>query len=288
MQNWVWLNGTVMPAEEARIGIFDAGFMQGIGLFETMRSYDGFVFRQQRHVDRLRASTMAFGWTVQPEAEELCEAVQQVARAAGGDARLRLTVTPGSLHAGGEEAPPLTIVATASPGQRYPDEHYQRGVGVIVSPCRQNPSDPTCGHKTTSYFARLAALRQAHTQGALEALWFTPDGHLAEGSISNVFIVRNGGLQTAPLDTPVLPGIARAAVLELAEAERLPTREEALTLDDVLAAEEVFLTNTMMEVLPVVRVGRRAIGNEKPGDLTRRLAIAYGHLIDREREAETA
>jgi branched-chain amino acid aminotransferase len=283
MRHWVSLNGVLMPAGEARISVFDSGFMQGIGLFETMRAYQGRVFRLQRHLDRLTSSAQALGWTVIPEADDLAENVRQVLSAAGAaDARVRLTVTTGSLHAEASGTPQLTVVATAAPEERYPDECYTRGVTVIVSDCRQSPTDPTVGHKTTSYFARLASLRAAHAQSAFEALWLTPEGFLAEGAISSVFVVRDEQLLTPPLDTPILPGITRATVIELAVELDIPVREMRLTVDDLLGSEEMFLTNSMIELIPVVRIERQPIGNEKPGEVTRRLAIAFGELIDRE------
>ncbi len=171
---------------------------------------------------------------------------------------------------------------TAAPAEKYPDECYLKGITVVVADCRQSRTDPTVGHKTTSYFARLASLRAAHANGAMEALWFTPEGHLAEGAISNVFAVRDEELWTPPLDTPVLPGITRAAVIELAASLDIPVREQALTLEDTRAADELFLTNSMMEVMPVVRIGRDPIGNEKPGEVTRKLAVAYSDLVARE------
>lgn len=283
MRHWVSINGTLMPAEEARVSVFDSGFMQGIGLFETMRAYNGRIFRLQQHIDRLIASARTLSWTVVPDADDLHENVRQVlAPHAGADARVRLTVTTGSLHATAADTPQLTIVATLAPADKYPDECYTRGVTVVASECRQCRGDATVGHKTTSYFARLASLRAAHAQSAFEALWFTPEGFVAEGAISTVFVVRDEQLLTPPLDTPVLPGITRAAVFELAVELDVPVREAPLKLDDLLASEEMFLTNSMVELVPVVRIGRQAIGNEKPGDVTRKLAIAYGDLIDRE------
>lgn len=287
LRHWVSLNGTLLPAEEARVSVFDSGFMQGIGLFETMRAYQGRIFRLVPHLERLIRSARDLGWTVVPTDDELAANVQQaLAPLAGADARVRLTVTTGSLHADAADTPRLTIVATAAPGEKYPDECYTRGVTAVVSDCRQSRSDPTAGHKTTSYFARLASLRVAHQQSAFEALWLTPEGHVAEGAISNVFAVRDECLMTPPTDTPVLPGITRAAVIELAVEQDIPVREHVLTLDDLLASEEVFLTNSMMELVPVVRIGRTSIGNEKPGEVTRKLAIAYGELIDRELDNE--
>lgn len=283
LHQWVSLNGMLLRAEEARVSVFDSGFMQGIGLFETMRAYEGRVFRLQQHIQRLIQSARTLGWTVLPQPEELVENTQQaLAPLAGTDAGVRLTVTTGSLHAEAAQTPHLTIVATAAPAPKYPDEYYQRGVTALVSECRQSRADPTVGHKTTSYFARLASLRTAHLQSAFESLWLTPDGYVAEGALSTVFVVRDEQLLTPPLDTPVLPGITRAAVMELAVELDIPMREQALRIEDVLASEEMFLTSSMIELVPVARIGRQAIGNEKPGEATRRLAIAYGELIDRE------
>lgn len=283
MREWACVNGTLMPAEEARVSVFDSGFMQGVGLFETMRAYGGRVFRLERHMERLRNSAATLGWAVLPDVGEMTNGVRQVAQASGGgDLRVRVTVTTGTLRVTEREQPELTIVVTAGGGGKYPDEFYTRGATLALSPYRQSRFDPTVGHKTTSYFSRLASLREAHARGAVEALWLTDDGHVAEGAISSLFIVSGGELLTPPLDTPVLPGITRAAVLELAREQGVVAHERSLTLDDVRAAEEVFVTNSMMELLPIVRLERERIGDEKPGRLTRQLAIAYGYLLDRE------
>ncbi len=283
MREWVSLNGRLMPAEQARISVFDSGLMQGIGLFETMRAYDGRVFRLERHLDRLTGSARKLGWSVLPDPEELRENIEQVVGASEHeDARVRLTVTTGNLRPTERETPELTVIATASPGAKYPDECYTKGVTVLVPGYRQGCNDPAAGHKTTSYFSRLAALREAHAHGAFEALWFNYDGKLAEGSISSVFIVQNERLLTPLLDTPVLPGITRATVIELAVEHDIPIREQELTHEDLVEADEVFLTNSLMELIPVVRVGREPIGNEKPGETTAQLFEEYGKLVERE------
>uniref|UniRef100_A0A7V4LDL5 branched-chain-amino-acid transaminase n=1 Tax=Desulfobacca acetoxidans TaxID=60893 RepID=A0A7V4LDL5_9BACT len=221
--------------------------------------------------------------SVPPDAGELRDAVQRVLLAARTDeARVRLTVTTGSLHAEAADTPRLTVVATASPGQKYPPECYTKGVTVIASDYRVSRFDPTLGHKTTSYFSRLAMLRVAHLKGAFEALVFTDDDLLTEGAISNVFVVRNEELWTPPVDTPILPGITRAAVIEVARELGLAVREMGVTLDDVLSADEVFLTGSMMEVVPVVRIERQAVAQEKIGDVTRQIGLAYARLVDQE------
>lgn len=281
--NWVCINGEVLPAEEARVSVFDTGFMQGIGLFETMRAYHGRVFRLDEHIDRLRDSANRLSWTVIPEADTLIDHVDKVTAAAGlQDAAVRLTVTTGSLQHNASHEPVLTIVATVNPGIKYPPELYASGVTALVSKYRQNPLDPTAGHKTTSYFARLAALREAHQRQAFEALWLTTENYLAEGSISNVLLWLNEELVTPPLDTPVLPGIARADVLDLAGQLGITTAERKLTIDDLLDADEVLLTNSLAEVVPVVRLEREPIGSERPGPVFEELREAYQLLVDRE------
>jgi branched-chain amino acid aminotransferase len=282
VREWVCQNGRLISAERATVSVFDAGFMQGIGLFTTMRAYNGVVFRLRQHIERLVASAQALGWTVLPEAEDLTLNVLRVVEAVGAQVvRARLTVTTGSLRAGTTAAPSLTVLANASPDEKYPAELYQRGVTLTLARALQ-VGDPTAGHKTTSYFARLATLREAHTAGAFEALWLTPDGDVAEGAISNVFIVKDDILITPPLDTPVLPGITRAAVIEAAVEADIPVQERLMTLSELRDADEVFLTNCLMEVLPVVRLDRSPIGLEKPGDNTRDIAEVYGRLVEKE------
>lgn len=284
MREWVSLNGQLLGADAARVSVFDSSLMQGVGLFETMRAYNGVVFRLDAHLERLRNSARALGWTTVPTADNLKQNVQQALQAVeDADARVRLTVTTGTVRPlDTEEAAPLTIIASATAGVKYPDELYRKGVTVVVSDYRQGTADPIVGHKTTSYFSRLAAMREAHNRGAFEALWFTYDRKLAEGSISSVFVVSDGALLTPPLDTPILPGVTRAAVLELAAALGIETQEVPLNINDLLGADEVFLTNSLMEIVPVVHLERETVGDGKPGVLTGRLNEAYGALIAKE------
>lgn len=283
-REWASVNGVLVTADEARISVFDSGFMQGIGLFETMRAYGGVVFCAAAHAQRLITSAKKLGWATTPTEQALLAAIEQVVGACEHSAsRVRLTVTTGSLRsAEPSDEPCLTIVATAAAGGGYPDEFYRRGARVTISNYRQQGHDPTVGHKTTSYFARLAALREAHAAGALEALWFTLDGKLAEGSISNVFVVRGEQLLTPTLETPILPGITRAAVLKLSKKLNIAANEQDLSIHDLLDADEVFLTNSMMEILPVIRVEKEDVGNARPGETTMRLLAAYRELVQEE------
>lgn len=283
VRQWVWLNGELKNADDARVSAFDSAFLQGIGLCETLRAYHGVPFRLARHLDRLHNSARVLGWTLLPDVDELAAGVRQVVAATEADeARVRVTVTTGSLQAAGAATPALTVAVSAAANARYADELYQKGVTLLVSDCYVAPTDPTAGHKTTSYFNRLASLRAAHARGAFEIIWLTAAGGVADVALGNLLVVAGGRLVTPPLTTPVVPGITRATVMELAAGLGVDVEERPLTIAEVRAAEEVFITNSMIELVPVVRIGRHAIANEKPGDVTRELIIAYGHLLDKE------
>jgi D-amino acid aminotransferase len=287
MSELVLLHGEIVEAAEARVSVFDAGLAHGAGLFETVRVYHGNPFRLDEHLRRMRQSGQRLGIALPWDDAELTRGVERVLQANElRDARLRITATPGdarTAESSPEDAsPPATLLIAAQAFDSYPAEHYRRGMTVCVSSFKQSRNDPLAGHKTLSYFPRLLALREAHARQCGEALWFTADNRLAEGSISNVFLVSNEKLLTPPLDTPVLPGVARKVVLEGAAAERIAAEERALTIDDLLAADEVFLTNVILEVMPVCRVERHAVGDEKVGEITRRLHEAYRRMAARE------
>jgi branched-subunit amino acid aminotransferase/4-amino-4-deoxychorismate lyase len=173
-----------------------------------------------------------------------------------------------------------TLLITATEFRPYPAEYYKTGVLVILCPFRQNATDPTCGHKTTSYYPRLLALNLAHQKQAAEALWFTTDNRLAEGCVSNIFLVKNSVLHTPPLETPALAGIARRTVRQLAGQQSLDLVEKDLYISDVLEADEIFLTNVIMEVLPVVSVEQHTVGDGKVGPVTKRLREGFLQMIE--------
>jgi branched-subunit amino acid aminotransferase/4-amino-4-deoxychorismate lyase len=273
----VYLNGELIADGDARVSVSNPALLHGVGLFETLRAYGGVPFRLDAHVDRLRDSAKQLDMAVDDAAGRIPEAVAAVLDANRlAEARLRITVTP---PAGATDDGGSTLLVTARPVVGYPPELYDRGMTVYVcTRYRQSRHDPLIGHKTTCYLPRLLALRDAQERQCGEALWFTPDNLLAEGSISNVFIVKGGRLRTPSLDTPVLAGVTRAAVIELAGDDGISVEQVPCTIDDLLDADEVFLTNAVMEVMPVTRVERRAIADEQVGPVTRRLADAYQRL----------
>ena len=284
MTKAMYFNGAFADPSEVAIRPNDGGWLHGAGLFETMRAENGRVFRLAAHLSRLRNSAERL---LRPIAEDELpdESTMRelLERNELTSARLRLTVSAGAMgDADANQPPALTVCLTASPLAPYPDQAYEKGIGVVICQHRQSTTDPTAGHKTTSYFPRLLGLREARQARCNEAIWFTEDKRLAEGSISNVFVVRDGTLKTPPLDTPVLPGIARGVVLELAQQSDLAQEETEITIDELLDADEVFLTNTLMQVMPVIRVEKRDIGDGQVGPVTKRLGEAYRETARKE------
>ncbi|NIA22286.1 MAG: hypothetical protein GWP05_10070 [Anaerolineaceae bacterium] len=284
----VFLNGEFTDLDQARLPAADAGLLLGAGLFETLRAYDRFVFRLDDHLDRLLASAKLLEIPVAMSRDRIADALAETIDRNGlDDARCRITVTRGPLPGGGaaDRQGQPTCLITAGAMTPYADELYARGMTVTVSEARIEPSDPTAGHKTTAYMANLLVLRDAHARGAQEALRLSSRGNLAEGAISNVFIVRRGRLVTPPLEDGCLPGVTRKVVLELAAEEGLETAQESTPGPEVLKVEEMFLTNSIMEVMPVCRIERHAVADEQVGPVTARLMELYREQVGREREA---
>jgi len=296
----VWLNGSFVGEEQAAISVRDTGLLHAAGVFTTMRAYGGKVFRLDRHLARLRHSCEVLFIPLPYKDEELTSAVgEMLARDGLSDARIRVTVTRGSaktdpIH-GLHLSPTVLITATAL--EMYPAEFYARGMTVVlIDEQKLNPYDLQAGHKTLNYFSRLAALRSANQRAAREALWFNLHNYLESGSISNVFIVSKGKLVTPPTNLDlqdekvanatayprscVLPGVTRATLIELAEREGIEVERRAINVSELLEAEEVFLTNSIMQVMPVCRVERRAIGDDRPGKVTQRLTQLYQKTVD--------
>jgi len=172
-----------------------------------------------------------------------------------------------------------TLLITAAELQPYPPEYYKNGVMVVLCPFRQNVSEPTYGHKTTSYFPRMIGLNWAHRLRAAEALWFTVDNRLAEGCISNVFLVKDSTLYTPPIRTPILAGVARETVFKIALDNSIEIIEKDLDINNLLEADEVFLTNVIMQILPVIKVEKHTVGNGKVGPMAKKLRQSFDEFI---------
>jgi branched-chain amino acid aminotransferase len=310
----VWLNGQLVPLDDARVSAFDAGFQHGVGLFETMLARAGRIVRVEAHLERLRRSAVELRLVETLRLEPLREAIElTLSRNRLSDARIRLTLSGGDLNmlvaaragrtadSGGAQnsgggtrstvANTPTVLIHAQPPVNYPEAFFEKGVAVTVANARLNPLDPFAGHKTLHYWPRLRALQDAAAVGAGEAIWFTVSNHLAGGSVSNIFLVKSGSLLTpiargeeddidrdaeaapdAPsLPSPVLPGVTRGAILAFAHDQRHHVERRMLDINDLLGADEAFLTNASWGVLPVVQVERERIGDGTVGPMTRGL-----------------
>jgi branched-chain amino acid aminotransferase len=275
--NKVFLNDKLVDEADAKVSANDSGFLYGMGLFETMRCKGGTVFAVDAHMDRLFSSAKELELENTYTKEYVKDAIGKTLEANElTDARLRLTLTSGPMN---NEVPESTLLITATEFVPYPEEYYQKGVTVALTERRQNAQDQLNKHKTTNYFARLLALNEARKKQAGEALWFSTENFLAEGCISNVFVVKDGVVCTPGLDTPVLPGIMRSTVIEAAVAEGMTVEEGPLTISELLGADEVFLTNIIMGVLPVTGVEAKTIGEGKPGAVTKKLNECVSKLF---------
>jgi branched-chain amino acid aminotransferase len=295
----VWINGNFIDETAASISIRDTGLLHAAGVFTTMRSAAGRVFRIRDHLARIRQSCEALFIPLQFNDDVLADATNELlSRNQLSDARLRLTVTRGMatddpVH--GLRLEP-TVFLTAATFEPYPAEYYQRGMTVILlDEQKLNPYDVQAGHKTLNYLSRLTALRAANQRRAGEALWFNVHNYLQSGSISNVFIVMDGKLLTPPtpreMQEPVvrdampyprsnvLPGVTRGVIMEFAKEAGIDVQLAANDVNQLLSADEVFITNSIMGVMPVCRIERKVIGEDKPGQITRRLAARYSVAI---------
>ncbi len=284
MTQTVYLNGQFISEPDARVSIRDGGWLHGAGLFETMRAENGCIFRFESHIQRLCRSASRLLTPIEPDSLPSAMVIRELLkRNELRSARVRLTVTVGSMHTDpGVDIPELTTCVTAAKLFPYPPDLYEKGANVVICNYRTSPSDPLAGHKTIAYLPRLLGLREAQRAQGLEALWFTTANRLAEGSISNVFIVHDGVLKTPPLDTPVLPGVARKEVLDIARALGINAQETPIGIDDLLDADEALLTNAMMMVIPVVRVERHEIADGRVGSMTKRLFAEYRNRVRKE------
>ncbi|MCK5558434.1 MAG: aminotransferase class IV family protein, partial [Candidatus Hydrogenedentes bacterium] len=239
-----------------------------------------------QHLHRLSDTIRLLGLKADATSGELAEGMYAVLDANDlREARCRITLTPGPPEedCGQGGSPGATTLITAVQLPDYPAWWYQKGISVVVTSFKQIGGDPTFGHKTGCYLPRILARREAAAKGAEDALWYTGENLLAESCFSNVFLVLDGVVYTPPRDTPVLGGVVRAVVLELCEKLDIPVHDDQpLTVKEMLAAVEIFLTSSCMGIRPVVRVERHAVGDEKPGVITKRIMAAYEELLDQQ------
>jgi branched-chain amino acid aminotransferase len=278
----IWLDGELVDESAAKISVFDHGLLYGDGVFEGIRFSKRRVFRLEEHIRRLfdsaRAIVLEIPWT----REEVCRFVVETVAANGlDDGYIRLVVTRGTGTMGlspylCKRASMFIIASTIS---LYPQEHYEKGLSVITSATRRPaPGALMPQVKSLNYLNNVMAKVEAIQAGALEAVMLNEQGYVAECTGDNLFILRDGVLHTPQVSDGALDGITRRVILELADQLGIPKVERSLTRYDLFVADEFFLTGTAAEVIPVVSLDRRVIGDGTPGPLTKRFIAAFKEL----------
>jgi len=286
MSETIFLDGDYVPAGDACIPVDDRGVLFGDGVFETVRSYDGKPFRLQEHLERMAGACQTLRLKQPYAKREVAEAVHTLIRENGlesGNARVRITVTGGP-SAGAktlERSGTARMFILARPYQPPPDNFCHEGISLVISEIRRNATSPLSTVKSSNFLDSLIARQNASDQGADDAVMLSPGGDLSEATTSNLFMVSGKSVFTPDATCGLLPGITREAVIELCADLDIPCAQVATGPEDLLSADEVFLTNSMVEVLPVREVDGRPFGT-CPGLVTRKLITAYRNLVARE------
>ena len=278
----LWLNGVQRSVDEPLLSPLDRGFTLADGLFETMRARGGTVFRLDAHLDRLCAGARVFGIPVPPGLRDHVAAASRTAFTYGYEhASVRLTVSRGPAPPG--LAPPRhpapTIALAIAP---LTPANEPRPLVATMASARRNEHALTSGLKTLAYTESVLALSHARAAGADDAIFLDTAGHVSEATASNIFAVIDGTLVTPPLSCGVLPGITRAAVLEMAPSLGISAREREIAEPEIAMATELFLTSSIREIAPVVRIATTAVGTGKAGAITQQLIASYEKLARNE------
>lgn len=282
----VYVDGEWVPKEQAKVSVFDHGFLYGDGVFEGIRAYGGRVFRLDEHLDRLYESARSILLQVPLAQPELRGVVLESCRRNGlNDAYIRLIVSRGvgDLGLDPRKCPRGSIVCIADSIVLYPPALYEEGLRVIAVPTRRNFAETVNPRiKSLNYLNNVLAKTEANLSGYAEVVMLNQEGYVAECTGDNIFIVKRGRLITPPIYAGILDGITRNAVLEQARSLGVPAEETLFTRHDLWNADECFLTGTAAELIPVVECDGRTIGDGRPGPLFRRLLSGFRSLVGRE------
>ena len=269
----VYINGLFTPLSNAKISILDRGFCYGDGLFETLRASNGKIFYIEQHIDRFFESMQQILIELPMTRLELTKVVQEtLARNKYKNAIIRLLVTRGdtqsNIQIDSKNHP--TLVINIRPYTPLPKAAYKKGIRIMLFQERANLINGlTRRLKSCNYLSNVLIKELSDRKNYMEGVVVDPDFGVTEGTTSNIFIVEQGQLKTPPLSPFVLAGITRQVVLEIARDHRIPFAEEQITADELICADEVFITNSCIEILPVTQVDSNLIGHKKPGILTR-------------------
>jgi len=287
MPRLVFMNDRLVPENEARVSVFDHGLLYGDGVFEGLRSYGGRVFRLDAHLDRLFASARAICLAIPLSKQAIAQAVLDTLaanRLSDGYVRLVVTRGAGSLGLDPNKTSHPQVIVIADQISLYPREYYERGLSIVTAATQRTQSAALSPRiKSLNYLNNIMAKLEGLRAGCVEALMLNHKGEVAECTGDNIFVVRAAGgpprLLTPPPDAGILEGITRGAVMELARAAGIDCREQSLVRHDLYTADECFLTGTAAEVIPVVEIDGRTIGQGVPGPVTGRLTGDFHSLV---------
>ncbi|MDD5746350.1 MAG: branched-chain-amino-acid transaminase [Candidatus Omnitrophica bacterium] len=275
----IYINGKLVDKEDAKISVFDHGLLYGDGVFEGIRAYNCLVFKLEAHIDRLYESAHTIMLSIPLTKQELIKAVISTLKANSfKDAYIRLVITRGvgDLGMDPRKCPKASVIIIADKIKLYPEQLYRDGLKIITVPTLRNPSETLNPQiKSLNYLNNIMAKIEAVNSGVEEAILLNSMGFVTECTGDNIFVVKNGELCTPPQYMGILRGVTRDSVLALARAAKIPAREQIMTRHEVFNADELFLTGTAAEIIPVVRVDGRVIGTGKPGTLTLKLMKAF-------------
>jgi branched-chain amino acid aminotransferase len=278
MATQVWINGHYFDKYEAKVSVYDHGFLYGDGVFEGIRIYSGKVFKHREHIDRLYDSAKAIALNIPMAPEALMKAVEDaVAHNKKTDGYIRLVVSrgAGSLGLDPRKCEPQVVIIVDDISL-YPRELYESGLEIITaSTIRNHPNALSPRIKSLNYLNNILAKIEAIRAGCLEAIMLNHVGNVAECTADNLFIVKKGILKTPPTDAGILEGVTRNFVMDLAKSAGVPVQEVTLTRYDIYSADEMFLTGTGAEIIAVTKVDDRVIGSGVQGAVTRKLRDAF-------------
>jgi branched-chain amino acid aminotransferase len=277
------VDGSIVPGTEARVSVLDNGFTFGDAVYETLRTVERRPLRLAPHLTRLRQSAERLGIALPISDAELTARLRALLDHAGHkDSYIRFMVSRGvgDISYNFERVTGPTVVIVVKPYEGYPPAYRAEGVALaLVSVRRNHPLALDPAIKSCNLLNNILAIREAQAKGAMEAVLLNHDGEVAECAGSNIFAVRDGRAVTPPLSAGILPGITRDIVLELAAAGRGNVREETLTVDALMSADEVFITSSLKDVMPVRTIDGRTIGDGRPGPVTRAIAEAFREAL---------
>jgi branched-chain amino acid aminotransferase len=282
----IYMNGEFVKKEDAKVSVYDHGFLYGDGVFEGIRSYNGNVFRLEEHLERLYDSAKSVMLEIPHTFEEMTELVVETLRQNKlKDAYIRLVVSRGVGNLGLDPFSCATpnVIVIAEPLSLFPKALYDSGIEIVSVASRRSRSDVLSPKvKSLNYMNNILVKIEASLAGVSEALMLNDQGYVAEGSADNIFIVRKNKLLTPPGYVGALEGITRNAIMEVAKQKGYQMEEGVFTRHDVYVADEVFLTGTAAEVIAVIKVDGRVIGDGKPGPVTNDLLESFRELVQQD------